>query len=217
VTSASANEGKTTVAVNLAMALAQNGKTCLVEGDLRKPQFARIFGLPENIGLSQVLAREITHERAFFRAPEVPNLFVMAAGAVVPNPADALSTELMESLITSLRKDFDFVILDSPPAIPFSDARVLSILCDAVILVSRYGLTTRRAMARGVQLLNDVRAPLVGVVLNAIDLNSADYHYYNYGFSRSMRNQYQYYAQPIQKPETEPTPGTKGRGKGAHA
>ncbi len=215
VTSPSAKEGKTTVSVNLATVLAQIGKTCLIEADMRKPTLARTFQLPENVGLVQVLDGDISFERAFFRAPSVPDLYVMPGGAFVPNPADTLSAEGMRTLLTSLRKEFDFVVIDSPPEIPFSDARILSILADAVILVSRYGQTTRRAIARGAQILDDVGAPLVGVVLNAIDMNSADYHYYNYGFSRSTRNNQKYYAQLEMKPVT--APNTKGRGRGAHA
>jgi capsular exopolysaccharide synthesis family protein len=215
VTSPSAKEGKTTVSINLATALAQIGKTCLLEGDLRKPTLAQTFQLPTNIGLVQVLDGDISYERAFFRVPNVPDLYVMPAGALVSNPADNLSLEVMRTLVASLRKEFEFIVIDSPPDIPFSDARILSILVDAVILVSRYGQTTRRAIARGAQLLDEVGAPVVGVVLNDIDMNSADYHFYNYGFSRSTRANQQHYTDLELKPVI--APATKGRGRGAHA
>jgi capsular exopolysaccharide synthesis family protein len=181
VSSPSANEGKTTVAINLAKILAQRGKTSLMEADLRRPSLAITFDLHPKIGLSQVLAGAGPLNEATANIADVPNLFVLTAGAAVSNPADLISSDKMQSLLISLRHDFDFVVVDSPPIIPLSGARILSGHADAVVLVGRYGLTTRRAITRCVQLLGEVRAPLVGVVLNDIDLESADYHYYNYG------------------------------------
>jgi len=97
-----------------------------------------------------------------------------------------LGAERMRVLIDTLKRKFDFLVVDSPPVIPFSDARHLALVSDAVILVSRYGFTTRRALTAGAQLFGEGRTPVVGVVLNDIDVKSPDFHYYNYGFSRGM-------------------------------
>jgi Mrp family chromosome partitioning ATPase len=96
-------------------------------------------------------------------------------------------------MMTTLRQTFLYVVIDSPPLIPFSDGLSLAQLSDAVILVSRYGFTTRRAIRRCAELLAEVQAPLVGVVLNRVDFASADYHYFNYGYSRELRGRrYEY-------------------------
>jgi Mrp family chromosome partitioning ATPase len=120
----------------------------------------------------------------------------------------------MDATLKALKQQFEFVIVDSPPVIPFSDARSLGTNADAVILVGRYGLTTRRALTRSTQLLRDMNAPVLGVVLNDIDLNSPDYHYYNYGFSR-MNRDWRYYER-VEYPPTTPPPD-RPNVKGAHA
>jgi capsular exopolysaccharide synthesis family protein len=186
VTSSSAGEGKTTVAMNLAAVLSRVSKTCLVECDLRQPQIAEAFGLNGEAGLSHILVGAIPKERALISIPELPGLSVLPGGAGVPNPGDLIASEEMQVLTVALKNEFDFVIFDSPPVIPFSDARFLSTIADAVVLVARYEFTTQRAIERSAQLLNEVHAPLVGVVLNGIDLASPDYHYYNYGYSKSV-------------------------------
>jgi Mrp family chromosome partitioning ATPase len=86
-------------------------------------------------------------------------------------------------VIKSLRAMFDYVVIDSPPVIPFSDARSLATLSDAVILVSRYEVTTRRSLTLSAEMLSEMHVPLMGVVLNDMDLSSADFHYFHYGYS----------------------------------
>jgi Mrp family chromosome partitioning ATPase len=122
----------------------------------------------------------------------------------------------MEAVIAALSAKFDHIVIDSPPVIPFSDARVLSQLSDVVILVGRYGSTTQRALTRAAQLLNEVRASLAGVVVNDIDFTSADYRYFNYGRARSAEDEV-YYEQG-QPPKTGGNPSfTDVKKKGAHA
>jgi Mrp family chromosome partitioning ATPase len=119
-------------------------------------------------------------------------------------------------VMIALRDRFECVVIDSPPVIHFSDARVLSSLADVVVLVARYGLTTRRSITRCVQILDEVRAPIAGVVLNDIDLASADYHYYNYGYSkRNTDDHYLRYGQTPVVPTTISSHTEKS--KGAHA
>lgn len=217
VSSATANEGKTTVAVNLAAALAQRGKTCLVESDLRRPMFAEALGLGTKIGLSQVLSGASSLENVLKTVQEDPNLSVLPCGRVTGNPEDLIESEQMKALLIVLREKFDYVVIDSPPVIPYSDARVLSTFADAVVLVGRYGFTTRRAITRCVQILAEVGAPIIGCVLNDIDLESADYHYYNYGFSRRLRKIRPYASKENGAQSVTPEPETLIKKKSAHA
>jgi capsular exopolysaccharide synthesis family protein len=192
VTSPSPGEGKTTIAMNLAAALSQRDNTCLLECDLRSPSISHAFALLGNLGLSHVLAGGIPKEKALVRVPELPGLSVMPAGTGVPNPGDLIASDQMEQVARALRNEFDYIVLDAPPVIPFSDARFLATFVDAVILVVRYEFTTHRAMERGTQLLHEVQAPLVGLVLNDIDVESPDYHYFNYGYSKSVKGYLRY-------------------------
>jgi succinoglycan biosynthesis transport protein ExoP len=186
VSSPSSGEGKSTVAINLAIVLSKRGTTCLVDGDLRRPMVASAFGLRAKVGLSDLLAGKPSLAEALLKIPDVPGLSVICGGYYPPNPADLVASEEMEAVLIALRAQFDHVVIDSPPVIPFSDARVLAPLSDVVLLVGRYGVTTRRALMRSSQLLSDSRASIVGVVLNDIDLASADYRYFNYGSARTV-------------------------------
>lgn len=179
-------EGKTTVAVNLALALAHLGKTCLVDADLRQPSVARAFKIQAKYGLTDHLNQSSSLIATLVYLPEHENLAILPSGNVCQNPADLLSSLGMTNLLDTLKKFFDYVVIDSPPVIPFSDARFLSSLADEVVLVGRYGMTTRRAMQRTAELLCEVNAPVAGVVLNGVDLSSPDYNYYTYGY-RSWR------------------------------
>ena len=183
VSSASAGEGKSTVALNLAIVLAQRGNTCLLDADIRQPVISRALGLQTNGGLGQLLSRESTLEDCITKVRTIPNLSVLPSGPLHGNPADRLSSEEMHLLTDALRKQFDYLVVDSPPAIPFSDARILSSAVDAVILVGRCGVTTRRSLIRCATLFDEVHAPVFGVVLNDLDYASADFHYYMYGYS----------------------------------
>jgi capsular exopolysaccharide synthesis family protein len=207
VASSSAGEGKTTVAINLAVVFAQRGRTCLVDGDLRRPMVANAFGIRAAVGLSHVLTGTAPLEQCLTTIPDIPGLSLLPVGPLPPNPADLVASEQMRSLVMNLRQQFDHIIIDSPPAIPFSDARVFSSLVDVVILVGRYGLTTRRAITRCAQLLDEVRAPVVGVVVNGINIASADYHYYNYGYSKNFDGEpYKYYKNGSNSgPSSEPS------------
>jgi len=223
VASSAAGEGKTTIAVNLAIVFAQHGKTCLVDGDLRRPMVANAFSLPSSsTGLSHVLAGSASLEKVLLPVPEIPGLSLLPVGVIPPNPADLVASEQMRGIIANLRETFDHVVIDSPPTIPFADARVLSSLTDGVVLVGRCGLTTRRAIMRCTQLLDEVRAPIIGVVVNGIDIASADYHYYNYGFSTEFKDGYAYRndrsnGKPKGPHPLPPQPPSDVKSKSAHA
>jgi len=222
VSSSSSGEGKTTVAINLAIALAQRAKTCLVEGDLRQPVFASVFGLHSKTGLSQVLTGEAAMDTALTSVPGVSGLALLPCGRGVANPASLVDSGPMGASVMDLRNRFEYVVIDSPPVIPFSDARVLSRFADVVVLVGRYGLTTQRAIVRCAQMLDEVQAPPMGVVLNDVDLNSPDYHYYNYGFSRRLSERSKYYdaknpGNPAHSPEADPAGPDPVKKKSTHA
>lgn len=215
VSSSSASEGKTTVAINLAMVLALRDKTCLVECDLRRPMFEVALGFQATTGLSQVLTGETSLDASLRSIPHIPNLSILPCGPVIADPAMLMDSDRMQALAMALREKFECVVIDSPPVIPFSDARVLSSFADVVVLVGRYGVTTQRAMTRCMELLGEVRAPVLGFVLNNIDLNSPDYHYYTYGYSKKMNARHPYYSDGALMGPGAPESETKN--KVAHA
>ena len=189
VASASPGEGKTTVGLNLAAVLAERGKTCLVDADLRRATVARSLGLSQPVGLSNVLTGSAELGGALRPLPFSPNLYLLPGGPIPPSPGELVGSEPMQEVVRSLREDFQFVVLDSPPVIMFADARVLSSLADGVVIVCRFGITTRQAIVRTVEMLTEVNAPILGLVLNAIDATAPDYRYYHYGYG----SRYGYY------------------------
>jgi succinoglycan biosynthesis transport protein ExoP len=184
VSSSVEGEGKTTVAVNFALALSQLGRTCLIDADLRQPAVARAFDIQAKCGLTDYLKKSSSLLSAIIQLPEYKNLAILPSGTIAQNPADILSSLEMTNLLETLKESFDYIVIDSPPVIRFSDARFLSSLADEVVIVGRYGVTTRRALQRTVELLREVNAPVAGIVLNGVDLSSPDYNYYTYGYRR---------------------------------
>jgi polysaccharide biosynthesis transport protein len=177
-------EGKTTVALNLSYALAKQGRTCLVDADLRKGRLARAFGLTSSEGLSEVLRDAITVDQALLEVPGMSNLSILPAGTLKGNAGQLICSQNMQQILQDLRERFQFVVIDSAPILPFVDGRALSTLADAVILVGRSGITTRQAMRRSVELLTEIHgAPILQVVLNAAQQNATDYKHYGYGYS----------------------------------
>jgi succinoglycan biosynthesis transport protein ExoP len=183
VVSPLAKEGKTTVALNLAAVLAQNARTCLLDCDLRRPQIGRSFGLASRVGLSTYLTGSTSLDEVLVSIPDIPNLFALPVGPLPPTPGELVTAEPMRQLIQELRRRFDFLVIDSPPVMPFADARQMSSLADGVILVARCGMTTRQAILRSTELLFELRAPVLGVVLNGVDIAAPDYHYYQFGYT----------------------------------
>jgi capsular exopolysaccharide synthesis family protein len=178
VTSGQPVEGKTSTAVNLSIALAQRGdKVALVDADLRKPSIHDFLPSNGSGGLSAYLAGAQGAD-GLVATTSVPNLCVLPAGPVPPNPAELLSAERMRELLLRLGREYDYVVVDSPPLLSVTDATVLSVLVDGVILVVRSGTTTREGLRHSRQLLLNANARVLGAVLNAVDLRSPDYYYY---------------------------------------
>jgi len=184
IVSALPGEGKTTVALNLSYALAQHANTCLVDADLRKGRVARAFSVATGQGLGDVLTGDATLENSLLDIPGMNNLSILPAGRSKGNFGQLICSEKLEQTLGGLRERFGFVVIDSAPILPFVDGRALSTLVDAVVLVGRAGVTTRQAMRRCVELIAEVHgAPILQVVLNAAEVGSAEYKYYNYGYS----------------------------------
>jgi capsular exopolysaccharide synthesis family protein len=191
VTSALPREGKTTAAANLAVTLAQLGdKTVIVDADLRKPGITRLLnlGTGKYAGLSSYLAGVSTLDLVTVPHPAIPNLAAIPTGPLPPNPADLLSSHRLTDAIAELRTKYKFIVIDSPPIMAATDAVILSVQVDGVLLVVRSGETPKEAFTRTRDLLTSVKSHLLGVVLNAVDASAPDYYYsyryypYSYGY-----------------------------------
>jgi succinoglycan biosynthesis transport protein ExoP len=191
VTSALPREGKTTAAANLAVTLAQLGdRTLLVDADLRKPGIGRLLNMTSGkyAGLSSYLAGVSSLDLVTVQHPSVPNLSAIPTGPLPPNPADLLSSHRLADAIVQLRTKFKFIVIDTPPVMAATDAVILSVQADGVLLVVRSGETPKEAFTRTRDLLVSVKCRLLGVVLNAVNSNAPDYYYsyryypYSYGY-----------------------------------
>jgi capsular exopolysaccharide synthesis family protein len=184
LTSALPREGKTTAAVNLAVTLAQLGDhTLLIDADLRKPGISRLLNLTDgkHAGLSTYLAGVSSLDLVTIPHPRITNLAAIPTGPLPPNPADLLSSLRMREAIALLRREYKFIVIDSPPIMAATDAVILSAQCDGVLLVARSGETPREALTRTRDLLVGVRSRVLGVILNAVDLSAPQY-YYSYSY-----------------------------------
>lgn len=179
VTSALPQEGKTTTSVNLAIVLAQHGsRVLLIEGDMRRSGISQILHLKSDIGLSTILGQQTGADEAILAVADVPNLSVLPAGPVALHPSEMLASSRMRDLIRGLEPQFDHIIIDTPPVLSVTDAALLSALADSTLLVIRAGMTSRAALRRVHDVLSHVDARIMGVVLNAADLNEPDMYYY---------------------------------------
>jgi capsular exopolysaccharide synthesis family protein len=175
LTSPAPGEGKTVTTVNLAAALAQSGQSVVVvDGDLRKGRCHKLVNVSNQTGLANVLAGQ-TGLRSAMRETSVKNFYLLPRGVLPPNPADLLMSRKMQEVLNELRNTFDFVLIDSPPAIAVSDAAVISAFCDGVLLVFHGQRTTAQAARQAVERLDSINATLLGVILNGVDMRNPDY------------------------------------------
>jgi capsular exopolysaccharide synthesis family protein len=175
LTSPCPGEGKTVTTVNLGMALAQSDQMVLVvDADLRKGRCHKLVNVSNNNGLVNVLTGQIGLRNSI-KETAVRNFYVLPRGVLPPNPADLLMSHKMNEVVAELRQSFDFVLIDSPPAIAVSDAAVVSALCDGVLLVFHGQKTTSRAARQAVERLDSIGATLLGVILNGVDIRNPDY------------------------------------------
>jgi capsular exopolysaccharide synthesis family protein len=191
ITSALPQEGKTTVSSNSAMVLAQKGgRILLVDADMRRPGVIKALGIRSTRGLSTVLSGVDKVENSLVPFPQLPNLLILPAGPVPPNPVELLGSNVMKDYISRWRNEFDHIIIDTPPCLSVTDSVVLSVEADRVILVARSGQTPKAALRRASELLQQVNAHVMGVVLNAFNVHSAD-GYYNYYGSKYASHYYE--------------------------
>lgn len=181
VTSATPNEGKTTTAANLAIAMAQmDEKVLLIDADMRRHNLHELFGVSNTVGISEAIVDSNKIPSAIKSVARCPNLDVITGGTLAPNPSELLGSLGMTELIARVASKYDRIILDSPPLLAFSDSLVLSRLADGVIMVVWGGETGRNLIKQSIDSLKGVDAKIIGVVLNKIDTNKHGYSYYPY-------------------------------------
>ncbi|GAB3920800.1 hypothetical protein GCM10027613_27320 [Microlunatus endophyticus] len=169
VTSSSAAEGKSGVSANLAVAFAEAGhRVVLLDADLRRPSIADYFGVEGAVGLTNVLARQVEPSDVIQSWGDTDRLSIMSAGSIPPNPSELLGSSRMEDLLAKLRAEYDIVLIDTPPLLPVTDAAVISVKVDGVVMIARYGRTKKPAIAHAIGALNAVDAHVVGVVINRV-------------------------------------------------
>jgi len=185
VTSSVPAEGKTTTVVNTATVLAQTGaKVLVIDADMRRPRLHTVFGMNNTEGLSAILSSEITEAETLAKINQYndTNIYLLSSGAIPPNPAELLGSDQMKALLELAGDFFHYIVIDSPPVASFTDGVLISSLVDGVILVVHGGKTSRQVVKRTRQMLQEIGAKIIGVVLNKADVRSGDYYFYNYDY-----------------------------------
>lgn len=180
-TSSTPNEGKTTTAANLAVAMAQLGeRVLLIDTDMRRHNLHNVFMIDNAIGISDLIMDHARILSAIKTPEQMPNLSVITGGTLAPNPSELLGSRSMRELLARFRNEYDRIILDSPPFLAFSDPLVLARMADGVLLVVRAGVTSRSVVKKTAQALTGVNGKILGVVLNNVSASwaSDSCHYY---------------------------------------
>ncbi len=181
VTSSQPSEGKTTTAVNTAVMLAQTGaEVLIIDCDLRRPRLHAHFRVPNAGGVTNYLSGDSDLDALLQPYDKLPNLKLLTSGPVPPNPAELLGSDEMRKLLGTVSDRFTHIIIDSPPAISFTDASILSTMVDGVMLVVHGGRSSRAIVRRAKQQLMDVGANIFGIVLNNVKLEATNYYYAGY-------------------------------------
>jgi capsular exopolysaccharide synthesis family protein len=187
VTSCQPGEGKSTLSTNLAAALAQGGKrVVIVDTDMRRPSLLWRLKLTGKRGLSEYLTGAETLQGITQTHSVLTTLDMIPSGSAPPLPADLLASEQMRELIDQLRERYEYVILDTPPALSVTDPLIVSSLADGLVLVIRQGVCTRAMLARASEIFHDVGIKVYGFVLNCVDASLPEYYgylgYYSYDY-----------------------------------
>ena len=180
ITSSAPSEGKTTTAINIALALAEAEKNVVVvDGDMRKPSLHKYLDLVGAVGFSSVLSgaaplSEVLQQTKF------PKLTVLAAGAIPPNPSELLGSLAAKKTLSELRAQFDYVIIDSAPLLAVTDGAILATNADGALLIAKFAETKREQLAHSAEILRDVGARLLGAVFTMIPTRGSGSYAYNY-------------------------------------
>lgn len=178
VTSAIAGEGKTVTAVNTAAMLAQLGASVLlIDADMRRPRCHRVLDLDNNLGLTEVLTG-VRDLHDLIRPTAVSNLFILSSGSVPPNATELVGSPKMHQVVTQLQQIYDYIVIDSPPVMPVSDALLLATIVDGVLLVTNASRTPKQQVRAARARLEYARAKIFGTVLNRIKIHHSEYQYY---------------------------------------
>ena len=195
VSSSMPNEGKTTTTVNLAVSISQaDQRVLLIDGDLRKPKIHHYFSVPNSPGLTNYLSNIISGRGnmdlfGVIRPTEYKNLCILSSGSIPPNPAELLGSEIMSEFLDEVSKDFDYIIIDTPPVNVVSDALPLIRESDGVVLVVRSNQSSHPELQKALSALEFIDAKILGFVVNHVETKSnrmytnGTYGGYKYGYS----------------------------------
>ena len=215
VSSSQPSEGKTTTAINTAITLAQaDVDVVIVDCDLRRPRVHSYFDLDNSQGLTNYLSGERNTEGLIKSSRELPRLKVITSGPIPPNPTELLSSNEMKNLMQFLRGKFKHIIIDSPPAISFTDAAILSTVVDGTILVAMANKSSIHLMRRFRQRANAIGARIYGVVLNGIKSGSVEYEYYGAGYYDYYRKSAEDTSTPFMETTVPPNGSSSGHSNG---
>lgn len=191
ITSPSPGDGKSTSASNLAITMAKAGRNVLlIDGDCRKPMQHNIFAVGKVQGLSDVLAGTVQLEDVLIKSTDVEGLSILPCGTVPANPAEALGSHRFSALMEELRSTFDHIVIDAPPILPVTDARILATKVEAVILVLRAGKSTKRMAGHARDAILSVGGSFAGVVINDVPHSKGAYDHYRYAYGYYYGSRY---------------------------
>lgn len=210
VTSPSPNEGKTTIAVNLAVIIAQGGKrVTMLDADLRRPCVHRFYGISNRVGLTDLFKEELSIQKVSHTWNGSKDMTIITSGSLPPNPAELLGSEKMSRILGDLQNDVDTIVIDSPPCL-VADAQVLAAKVDGILLVVEPGQTHADAAQAALEQFNRAGARVLGVVLNRIPRNRG-YYYGGYRYYSPYYRGYQYYSGDGSGPDKTQAPVTKNK------
>ena len=181
ITSPLSESGKTTTVGNLGVTIARTGaRVLIVDSDLRRPRLHRVFRVSNALGLTSLMVDDNIQPEEIIQKTGEANLYLLTSGPIPPNPSELISSRKFQEIIATLKDNFDFLILDSPPVLAVSDPALLSRYVDGTLLVIDFGRVPKDMAQKAREQLDNVNARIVGVLLNKIPANGQNYYYQTY-------------------------------------